>query len=129
MNLKDHIYVYKNHSASSMIVIYKEARVITPTQIHAFMDYLEELVEDKDFFIIIDLSDAKPPNAESRATLKERFSEVHNRIKAYHFHVGNNFLLKISIRFVGASLGVYEYKTHRSIESAVLAIQEEEVLA
>ena len=129
MNLKDHIYVYKNHSASSMIVIYKEARVIAPTQIHQFMDYLEELVEDNDFYIIIDLSNAKPPNAECRATLKERFSEVQNRVRAYHFHVGNNFLLKISIRFVGASLGVYEYKTHHSIKSAVRAIEEEEVLA
>ena len=128
MNVKDHIYIYRNHSTSLLIVIYKEARVITPTQINAFMDYLEELVEDKEFYIIIDLSNAKPPNAECRATLRERFSEVHNRVRAYHFHVGNNFLLKISIKFVGASLGVYEYKTHRSIESAVRAIEEEEVL-
>lgn len=74
--------------------------------------------------MIIDLSDTKPPSAELRATLKSRFEKLNDKIKSYHVYIGSNILLKIAVQFVGASIGLRNFKTHNSIEKALNYINE-----
>ena len=62
--------------------------------------------------------------AEIRAILIERFKAIESRIISYNVYVGKNFLLKVAVKFVGASIGLGSFKLHSSIEAAEKFINE-----
>lgn len=119
MNPKDYIHIYDTEASSYKTIVYKEAPITSVNQIDDFFDYLEELSANQNFHIIIDLSDTNLPSAEVRSTLKNRFEKLNNKIMSYHVYIGPNFLLKIAVRYVGASLGLRDFKVHNSIENAL----------
>lgn len=119
MNPKDFIKIHENNVDDPLVIIYKEAPNTSKPQVNDFMDYLEEISKKKDFHIIIDLSDTKPPSADVRATLKLRFEKLNHKIISYQVYIGTNILLKIAAKFVGASLGLRNFITQDSIELAI----------
>ena len=61
---------------------------------------------------------------EIRAVLRDRFKAMESRIISYHVYVGKNFLLKVAVKFVGASIGLGSFKLHNSIDQAKKYIDE-----
>ena len=101
-----------------LVIVYKEVENTTVNQIHEYFDYLTKFSDGKKFHLIIDLSRAKPPSAEVRAALKLRFKLLEEKVVSYHVFVGVNILLKIAVKFVGASIGLENFKLCNSIEQA-----------
>ena len=97
----------------------------SPSQVNLFFDYLDNLNQGRKFHIIIDLSETKPPSADVRSELRGRFKLLSTSVLSYKVYVGKNVLLKIAVKFVGASIGLENFTVHSSVESAKLAIQNE----
>jgi hypothetical protein len=114
------IYLIKSNK---LILVYKEAKHPDLNQVNAYFDYLEELVAEKKFHLILDLSDCKHPSAEVRHALKNRYKAIEHLVNSYSIYIGNNILLRIAMKFIGASLGLKKIKTYNSIQEAIEQVQ------
>lgn len=88
-----------------------------------FFDYLEKIVQDNDFHLIIDLTKTRPPNVVVRNALRKRFKMIDHQILSYNICVGNNFLLKTAAKFVIRSIGIKECNVHVSTKIAIHFIE------
>lgn len=120
----DHIYILETTPEYS-IVVYTEAKKTSVDQINEYFDYLMEITEGMKFHYIIDISDTSPPSTKVRHEIKKRYLGVSNRILSSSVITGPNFMLKIAMKFVGASMGLTDYKTYNSIEKAKESILNE----
>ena len=123
MDLSNNIYIV-SESPDKLIIVFREPKNTNKDQINEYFDYLTQLSNNKKFHLIIDLSQTKPPSSEVRATLKQRFQILESNILSYQVYVGNNLLLKIAVKFVGASIGLQNFKLVNSIEEAQKRIHE-----
>lgn len=101
-----------------LIVIYKEAPQTSVAQINLFFDYVYEVTAGRDFHFIVDLSETNPPNAEIRNAIKSRIKPMEKNVISYNLYVGRNILLKIAVKFVGASVGLQKFNVFNSIDEA-----------
>ena len=112
--------IYKATSTlKNLVVVYKEAKKTSVPQIEEYFEYLASIVTNKQFHYIIDLSNTNPPTAEVRNCVKGKFKAFDTQILSYSVIIGDNFLLKIALKFVGASLGLKNFKTYKSITAAI----------
>ena len=68
---------------NELVVMFKEPKSTSVKQVNFFFDYLESIVESRYFHLVIDLSDAAPPNAEVRAEIRERIKNIDPQIISY----------------------------------------------
>lgn len=113
---KEYIYIAE---ADKLIIVYREADKPKTDQVVNFFDYLDELADKRKFHMIIDLSRASAPSAAVRHEFKKRFKALEDRVESYSIFFGKNFLLKITAKFVGASIGLENFKTRSSIQNAI----------
>ena len=123
-NLKNQIKIIETFNGYP-IILYREAKEPNRKQINNYFDFLTELIMDKQFHIIIDLTEAKPPNADVRNAVKNRFLQLEDYILSYQVYVGSNFLLKIAVKFIGSSMGINNFKLVSTIEEAIDNISDE----
>jgi hypothetical protein len=100
------------------IVLYIEA--VTPSfdQVNSYFDYLEELINEQKYHIIIDLSKSDIPCLEVRQLLKKRFKKIKEFTLSYNVYVGTNGFIKIAVKFIAAAVGIKEFRLFNSIEDA-----------
>ena len=110
------IYLIKSNK---LIVFYKEAKDPERNQVNTYFDYVEELVDGKKFHLIIDLSECNAPSAEVRHELRKRFKAIESLAESYSIYIGKNILLRIAVKFIGASLGLKNFKKYNSINKAI----------
>lgn len=115
-NPKEYIYQVESDVRT---IVYREAKKPETEQVVNFFDYLDELVDGRNFHLVIDLSQATPPSAAVRHEFKTRFNALDKYVESYSIFFGKNFLLKISAKFVGASIGLENYKTYKSVDAAI----------
>lgn len=118
---KDYIYIA---DSSKLIIVYREAEKPETAQAIRFFDYVNELANGKRFHMVLDLSQASPPSAAVRQEFKKGFGGLDKFVKSYSIFFGKNFLLKITAKFVGSSIGLQNYKTYGSVEKAIQFIEE-----
>jgi len=123
-NLDKNIYCAASH-LEKKIIVYKEAKKTSLTQISNYFNYLNEIIGNKSFHYIIDLSNTNPPSAEVRNYIKKELQKIDHLIESYSVIIGQNFLLKIALKFVGASLGLSNFKTYKSIAAAIKYLENE----
>jgi len=121
MKPEDFISIVKTHQ-NIPIVLYQEIYNPSIESIDLFFDYVEHLTNKNKFYFIVDLSLAKPPNAEIRALLKSRYKMLEENIISTHVYIGTNFLLKIAVKFLAASVGINEFKISKSILTSTKSI-------
>ena len=113
---KEHIYIA---DSDKLIIVYREADKPNTDQVISFFDYVNELADGREFHMIINLSKASPPSSAVRHEFKKGFKNLDKFVKTYSIFFGKNFLLKITAKFVGSSIGLENYKTYNSIQEAI----------
>ena len=106
------------------IIIYKEQSNATVNQINEFFDYMIQISSGKKFHVIVDLTQSTLPNAQVRNVIRTRFSLLQKSILSHKVAIGNNYMIKVALKFVGASMGV-KFNTYKSITLAKQAIEDE----
>ena len=86
MKPEDFISIVKTHQ-NIPIVLYQEINNPSIESIDLFFDYVEHLTNKNKFYFIVDLSLAKPPNAEIRALLKSRYKMLEENIISTHVYI------------------------------------------
>ena len=115
IDIEKYIYIIES---DDLVINVKETKTTTVNQVNKYFDYIEELSKNNSFTIIIDLSDATPPNAEIRYEIQNRFKPIKHLIKSYKIVVGPNFLIQIAAKFTMASLGLKKYEIYSTLEKA-----------
>lgn len=113
---KEHIYMVEGNEK---IIVYREADNPNTKQVVNFFSYVQELAGGEQFHMILNLSKAKPPSSEVRHEFKKGFSQLRPFVKSFSIYFGRNFLLKITAKFVGASIGLEDYISINSIEERI----------
>ncbi|MBF0562990.1 MAG: PAS domain S-box protein, partial [Alphaproteobacteria bacterium] len=117
--LRDCIYLFDD-----AVVMWKEVPIQTPFQIGLFGEELLAVTSGMDSFsLLIDLTEAKKPNAEVREALRRLFA-AQTRIVYVAVFTGKNWLLNHAARFIlGGSLGRRKFSVHKTRDEAVKAIR------
>jgi hypothetical protein len=113
---KEHIYIA---DSENLIIVYREADHPETAQVIKFFDYVSELAEGRKFHMILNLSQASPPSSSVRHEFKKGFTNLKPRVKSFSIFFGKNFLLKITAKFVGSSIGLENYRACKSIEEGI----------
>jgi hypothetical protein len=104
------------------VVLYREMPVQSPFHLDLFAEELARLASAMpSIALLIDLTEAKPPNAATRERLREIFGGLKNLRHAAVF-TGKNFVVNLAAKFVLAGLGLRAYTIHRTREEALAAL-------
>jgi hypothetical protein len=104
------------------LVLYREMPVQSSFHLDLFEEELVRLASTMpSIALLIDLTEAKPPNAATRERLREIFGKLQNLRHAAVF-TGRNFVLNLAAKFVLAGLGLRAYTIHRTREEALAAL-------
>ncbi len=108
------------------VVYLKEVPVQSEFQIEIFFNQIQTLVDKRyNFYIIIDLCEARRPPAVIRAYLQKRFRSFKDQIGYTAVFTGKNFLLNIAAKFVlGRVFDPDNFSVHTSLEQAENAIKQ-----
>jgi hypothetical protein len=102
------------------ILLIREMPVQSPFSVHLMYDRIETLSQDWDSFAyVVDLTEAKRPNAQTRAALKERSLRVKHRISHVSVVVGTNELMRIMARLFAYGMGLASVSIHATCAEAI----------
>jgi hypothetical protein len=106
--------------ADAGILLIREMPVQSPFSVHLMYDRIEELSQDWDqFTYIVDLTEAKRPNPETRVALKERSQRISRRISHVAIVVGTNELMRIMARLFAYGMGLASVSIHATSAEAI----------
>jgi len=118
---KEHIYIA---DSEKLIIVYREADQPNTAQVIDFFDYVHELAQGRKSHMILNISKASPPSSAVRHEFKKGFKGLNQFVDSFNIFFGKNFLLKITAKFVGSSIGLENYRTCKSIEEAIAHIEQ-----
>lgn|SRR5262245_33424809 len=102
------------------LLLMREIPVQSPFSVDVMYDRIETLSEDWDrFAYIVDLTEAKRPNPETRAALKRRSLRINHRISHVAIVVGNNELMRIMARLFAYGMGLASVTIHATSAEAI----------
>jgi hypothetical protein len=102
------------------LLLIHEVPVQTPTSVGIMLDRVEALSRDWDrFAYVLDLSEARRPDAEVRAALKARLATVSPRVVQVAAVVAGNRLMRAMARLVGYGMGLTHLTVHEAREQAI----------
>jgi hypothetical protein len=107
----------------SDVLYWKEVPVMSVWQVEQFKEKIDELTEELDeFSILIDLTNSKPPDARTRAALRNVFTPLglHGMKRAAAF-TGKNFFINVAAKFVLGGSGL-KFSVHSTQEAAEKAL-------
>jgi hypothetical protein len=89
------------------ILLMHEMPVQTPLSVNLMFDRFEALSQEWDqFAYVVDLTEAKRPDAETRAVLKVRVLRLSPRVVHVAIAVGNNLLMRAMARLFAYGMGL-----------------------
>jgi len=102
------------------ILLLHEMPVQSPFSVTTMFDRFEVLARNWDrFAYVVDLTEAKRPNPETRAVLKERALRVKLRVAHVALAVGNNLLMHAMGRLFAHSMGLASVGIHTTRAEAI----------
>ena len=102
------------------ILLIHEIPVQSPFSVKLMFDRFQALAHDWDrFAYVVDLTEAKRPNPETRAVLKERALRVKLRVAHVALAVGNNLLMHAMGRLFAHSMGLASVGIHTTRAEAI----------
>jgi len=121
------VYLIPN-STEYLIVVFKEVTKTSLSQSIIYFKRLKAITKNKSFHYIVDISKTEIPPVEVRNYIKEELQKIDARILSYNIFVGNNFLQKITLKFIGASTGLKNHRSFNSIKEAIYHIEKKYTL-
>ena len=102
------------------VLLMREIPVQSPFSINLMFDRLETLARGWDrFSYVVDLSEARRPDAETRAALKERVVRVNPRVTHVAIVVGGNVLMRAMARLLAYGMGMNSVGVHVTRAEAI----------
>ena len=102
------------------VLLMREMPVQSPFSINLMFDRLEALARDWDrFSYVVDLAEARRPDAETRAALKERVHRVSPRVAHVAIVVGGNLLMRAMARLFAYGMGLTSVGIHVTRAEAI----------
>jgi hypothetical protein len=103
------------------VLMYHEMPVPSLFQVKIFRERLDALSADMtEFDMVIDLTIAKPPNAEVREALRTLFTMP--KLRRVAVFTGRNFMLNVAARFVLGAMGI-KGTVHKTQEDALASLK------
>jgi hypothetical protein len=107
-------------SIDERVLLMREVPVQSPFSINLMFDRLESLARGWDrFAYVVDLSEARRPDAETRAVLKERVLRVSPRVAHVAIVVGSNLLMRAMARLLAYGMGLTSVGVHVTRAEAI----------
>ena len=101
-------------------LLMREIPVQSPSSINAMFERIDTLSQDWDrFSYVVDLTEAKRPDAATRATLKERVRRITPRVDHVAIVVGHNLLMRAMARLVAHGMGLVSVSVHTTRAEAI----------
>ncbi len=100
------------------IIFYEEVKKPSIETSLLSWDYIREITDGKPFYLIIDVSQTNPPNAELRAFMKRRYAESKDEVLFSYVIIGKNWLYKAAFKFLAASVGIKCVDVVKNIDQA-----------
>jgi hypothetical protein len=101
------------------ILLIRELPIQSPFSVQLMYDRIESLSQDWDrFAYVVDLTEAKRPNAQTRAALKDRSLRLKHRISHVSIVVGGNELMRIMARLFAYGMGLASVSIHATSAEA-----------
>jgi hypothetical protein len=108
------------------VIMYVEMPVQSAFHIGVFDERLRELSSSlPSFDLLIDLTAAKPPGAETREALKRLFAARLTGVRRAAAFTGRNFMLNVAAKFVLGSFGLRDFSVHGTLAAAEAALARE----
>jgi hypothetical protein len=105
---------------AARVLLMRELPIQSPFTVQLMFDRIEALSQDWDrFAYVVDLTDAKRPNAKTRAALKERSLRINRRISHVAIVVGHNELMRIMARLFAYGMGLASVSVHATSAEAI----------
>jgi hypothetical protein len=102
------------------ILLLHEIPAQSPFSVNVMFDRFETLARDWDrFAYVVDLTEAKRPDPETRAVLKERVLRVKLRVTHVAVAVGNNLLMRAMARLFAYGMGLASVGIHATRAEAI----------
>ena len=102
------------------VVLMCEVPVQSPFSVNLMFDRLETLARDWDrFTYVADLTQAKRPDAETRAALRSRVARVRARVRHVAIVVGNNLIMRAMARLFAHGMGLSSVSIHATRAEAI----------
>lgn len=106
--------------AGDHILLIREIPVQSPFSVSLMFDRLDELTRGWDRFgYIADLTEAKRPDAETRAILKERVMRINPRVAHVAIVVGGNLIMRAMARLFAHGMGLESISVHPTLAEAI----------
>ena len=121
-NTNNDVYIVSS-DLEDLILVFKEAKKTTLSQSTIYFNKVKAIVGEKPFHYIVDISETETPCVEVRNYIKHELQKLDTQIISYNIFLGNNFLQKIALKFIGASTGLKNHKSFDSIQDAILYIE------
>ncbi len=113
--LRSRIYIEKED-----VIVFKEIPLMTPFSCNFVFDCIDDFARkiNKDFVLIIDLTEGSRPSSEVRKVLIPRFNIIAKRSVTCCFCVSKNILVKTALKFLLNMVSEHEYHIVTSMDDA-----------
>jgi len=102
------------------ILFIHELSVQSPFSVQLIFDRFRALAQDWDrFAYVVDLTEAKRPDPETRAALKAQTLGVSSRVTHLAVVVGNNLIMRAMARLFAYGMGLTNVSTHATRAEAI----------
>jgi hypothetical protein len=102
------------------LLLLREVPVQSAFSVNLMFDRVETLARDWDRFgYVVDLTEAKRPDPETRAALKGRVLGVSSRISHVAIVVGNNLIMRAMARLFAHGMGLVSVSIHATRAEAI----------
>ena len=102
------------------MLLLHELPVQSPFSINVMFDRVEEYARDwPRFGYVVDLTDARRPDSETRAALRTRVARLGPRLTHVAIVVGNNLIMRAMARLMAHGMGLSSVSTHATRPEAI----------
>jgi hypothetical protein len=102
------------------ILLLQELSIQSPFSVNLMFDQMEHLARDWGrFAYVVDLTEAKRPDAETRAVLKTRVLRLIPRVAHVAVAVGDNLLMRAMARLFAYGMGLASVGVHATRAEAI----------
>lgn len=117
--IENRVYVYEPG-----VIYYKEMPVVSPFSVKIMSNKIKQLASQfENWTMILDLREAKRPDAKARRALHNNFDPLHKSAKFTAFYT-TGFLLNTSIHFAMFGLGSKTYSVTTKFDVALKDVKE-----
>ncbi len=112
------------HNDQKRIIFYKEPPTTSKGQLDYNFQRISKLAKNyQDFYLILDLTNAKRPDPEIRQHILEKFDLIKGKLAHMSIFTGKNFIVNMAATFILKKVQLKSYSIHKTQSEAEAAIE------